>query len=368
MRELFAKLLERERFREVLRCSDQIKTIRVLEYLRVGCVETPPGLACRERAKPKATRPLMLDQSADTKRRGHTTRSRLFPSAPSFRSFNIVVIGLLVSGSGFSTRAQTTTVEVENRILLTPDKTPAQARTEAINGALGEAVRQAVGTQIQAEQSLFRSETPGGLQDRFLSVVQLATAGRAIDWRFIEDRMVGVGTQTYYLVKLAVTVEAETGRPDPGFQVSLRLNDELFFDRGSPQESDEIVATITTTQDAYLTIFGVSDDTVQVLLPNPLVPQNFIPQGTEFEFPSAEWRARGLRLRAVLPPGRSKTEEYMVVVGTRTEVPFGEASGRIEGQIVETVKAMLMDLNRWLVNIPLDQRAIAFAGYEVRKQ
>ncbi len=315
------------------------------------------------------TRPLMQDQSANTNGRLHATRMRLFPLASSLRSFNILLVGLLISGSGFSTGAQTTTVEVENRVLLTLDKTPAQARREAIDGALAEAVRQAVGTQIQAEQSLFRSETPGGLQDRFLSVVQLAAAGRAIDWRFIEDKLVpGVGTQTYYLVKLAVTVEAETGRPDPGFQVSLKLNDELFFYRGNPEQSDEIVATITTTQDAYLTIFGVSDDTVQVLLPNPLVPQNFIPQGAEFEFPSAEWRARGLRLRAVLPPGRSNMEEYIVVVATRTEVPFGEASGRIEGQTVETVRAMLMDLNRWLVNIPLDQRAIAFAGYEVRKQ
>ena len=35
VRELFAKLLERERFREALRFSDQIKTIRMLEYLRV---------------------------------------------------------------------------------------------------------------------------------------------------------------------------------------------------------------------------------------------------------------------------------------------------------------------------------------------
>ena len=64
---------------------------------------------------------------------------------------------------------------------------------------------------------------------------------------------------------------------------------------GPSPTSDEVVALIRTTRDAYLTLFCVTEDSVQVLLPNALVTDNFAGAEKLVEFPPPGWRARSKR-------------------------------------------------------------------------
>jgi hypothetical protein len=116
------------------------------------------------------------------------------------------------------------------------------------------------------------------------------------------------------------------------------------------------VATVRSTRAAHLTIFVIADDSAQRLAPNDYVSSLPVSPGSAVEFPDAEWRARGLRMRATLPTGRAGRRELLMVVATRSPVPPPGA------------RLSVLEVQRWLVRIPLEQRAIAFAPYEVRRR
>lgn len=268
------------------------------------------------------------------------------------------------------TGSRADTVTVTQRVLVAGDVTPAEAKRSAVEQALAEAVRRLTGVRVQAAQLGVGEDRGGHPRDSFLSVVQLDAAGRATDYRVLDERFVSerhaaLGTQLYLELRALVTVERERGATDPGFAVSVSLNDALFFDAGGSLEgNDELVATITTTRDAWLTVFGVTGDSAQLLLPNALMTEHRAPAGAAVELPSRDWRDRGVHFRASLPQGGSARRELLLVVATRTPVAFTPPAQAPDAG----ASFPLLAIQRWLVTIPLDQRAIAFAAYEVRRR
>ena len=268
-------------------------------------------------------------------------------------------------------RAFGDTVTVTQRVLVTGDMTPAEAKRQAVEKALAEAVRRIAGVRVQAAQLGVDEDRGGRTRDSFLSVVQLDAAGRATDYRVIDDRFVterhaALGAQVYYELRALVTVAPEAGAPDPGFSVAVALNDALFFDTGAGLEgNDELIATITPSRDAWLTVFDVTGDSAQLLLPNAVMSDTRAPGGRPFELPSREWRDRGVHFRASLPPQESARRELLVVVATRDRIAFPTEK---PSDAAAASPISLMAIQRWLVTIPLEQRAIAFAMYEVRRR
>jgi hypothetical protein len=263
------------------------------------------------------------------------------------------------------------TVTVTQRVLIAGDLTPAEAKRQAIEKALAEAVRRIAGVRVQSAQLGVDEDRDGRVRDSFLSVVQLDAAGHAIDYRLLDERFASerhptLGTQLYLELRALVTVAREVGSADPGFVVNVSLNDALFFDAGASLEgNDELIATITTSHDAWLTVFGVIGDSAQLLLPNALMTDHRALARMAVELPSREWRDRGVHFRASLPPGEPARRELVVVVATRRPVSFPMPSPRADGN---TSSFSLMSIQRWLVTIPLAERAIAFAAYEVRRK
>jgi len=262
------------------------------------------------------------------------------------------------------------TVTVTQRVLLGGDVTPAEAKRQAVEKALAEAVRRVVGVRVQAAQLGVDEDRGGRTRDSFLSVVQLDAAGRATDYRVIEERYVNerhaaLGAQLYYELRALVTVARENGSVDPSFTVDVSLNDALFFDAGASLEgNDELIATITSSQDAWLTVFDIIGDSAQLLLPNAVMGDVRVSSRRPTELPSRDWRDRGVHFRASLPPEEKARRELLVVIATRRQVPFPTDSAP-DGA---SRPVSLMAIQRWLVAIPLEQRAIAFAAYEVRRR
>jgi hypothetical protein len=263
------------------------------------------------------------------------------------------------------------TVTITERVLVTGDLTPADAKRQALEHALAEAVRRVGGVRVQAAQLGVDEDRGGRTRDSFLSVVQLDAAGRATDYRVLSDRFVteqhaALGAQVYYELRALVTVARETGSVDAGFTVNVVLNDALFFDAGgSLQGNDELVATITPSQDAWLTVFDITGDSAQLLLPNAVMSDARAVGRRPLELPSRDWRDRGVHFRASLSPGETARRELLMVVATRSPVTFPLAPSTDAGA---PAAVPLMAIQRWLVTIPLGQRAIAFAAYEVRRK
>jgi len=263
------------------------------------------------------------------------------------------------------------TVTVTQRVLVAGDLTPGEAKRQAVEKALAEAVRRIAGVRVQAAQLGVDEDRGGRTRDSFLSVVQLDAAGRATDYRVLDERFVterhaALGAQVYYELRALVTVARETGAADPGFSVVVTLNDALFFDTGAGLEgNDELIATIAPSRDAWLTVFDVTGDSAQLLLPNALMSDTRALGGRPFELPSREWRDRGVHFRASLPPQEKSRRELLVVVATRDRVVFPTGKS---ADAAAPPPISLMAIQRWLVTIPLEQRAIAFAAYEVTRK
>lgn len=271
------------------------------------------------------------------------------------------------SGQARAGNADAKTVEVTYRVLLS-QQSLAEARQQAIRRAQAEAVRQVVGTQVQADETSIRQETETTLVERYDQFIRTGAAGRVTDYTVLEEGVEERGQQTYYRVRVRAAVVPETGQPDPGFSVRLALNDQLFFDRGRPAASDEIIATVEATKDAYLTLFSITADTLQVIWPNAIVEEAVAPANAPVQFPPPDLRAQGLRLRAEVPPERQRATERLLVVATKSMIPFRPTPAfDVTDGALKTVQANVQALNRWLVNIPLGQRAIATVAYEVRR-
>lgn len=264
------------------------------------------------------------------------------------------------------------TVTITRRVLVAGDVTPAAAKRQAVEQALAEAVRRLTSVRVQSAQMGVGEDRGGRVRDSFLSVVQLDAAGRATDYRILDERYVSerhpaLGTQLYLELRMVVTVARERGTPDPGFTAAVSLNDALFFDAGGSLEgNDELIATITASRDAWLTVFGVTGDSAQQLLPNALMTDHRVVAGAPFELPSRDLRDRGVHFRASLAPQEQARRELLMVVATRTPIPFAAAAGAPAESSPATFP--LVVIQRWLVSIPLDQRAVAFAAYEVRRR
>ena len=259
-------------------------------------------------------------------------------------------------------RQRTDTVTVEQRVLLSPDLTPAEARRRALEHALADAVRQVAGVRVQSNELSVLDERGSAIRNGYSSVVQLDAAARATDYRVLEEEWVSVrhpeiGPQLYLRTRTLVVVERERGVPDPAFSVDVTLNASLFTTRtGQASESDEVIAVVHASRDAFLTLFVIADDSAERVFPNSYVPSVSVQADRRIEIPDADWRARGVRLRASLPEGRAARRELFMVVATRQAIPPPRPT-----------RLSIMSVQRWLVQIPADQRAVGFASYEIRR-
>lgn len=248
------------------------------------------------------------------------------------------------------------------------DKTPNEAHDKALSRAQAEAIRKAIGTQVQAEQRSSRIESGDEVVSQFSEVVRTGASGRVVDYELLETNRIERGGRLFYRVRIRASVEPATGRPDPGFKLDMRLTDKdrTFVARETREESDEVIAEIEATEDAYLTLFSVTSDTLQVIWPNSLSRDTFVEKGKKVEFPPQDLQAQGIHLRVDIPEGRSRVRERLVAVATKQKVPFQKVPEYdLKNGSLATARSGLESLNRWLVEIPLGQRAMATVSYDV---
>lgn len=271
----------------------------------------------------------------------------------------LVAVGATTAGAQ-GARGATDTVTVEYRALMTPEATQQDVRRRAIEGALAESVRRVAGVQLQSGTLLTKEERQGVVRDDFVSVVQLDARGRVVDYQVLDEEWVTsrhpeLGAQVYFRVRVRAAVAREVGDADASFRVSIVLNSPALVVRSArATENDEMILSVTSSHDAALTLVSVADDSVTVLFPNEYVTEALVRAGEPITLPTDEWRRRGLRLRAYLPEGRSSRREVVMAIAVRGSTPS------FRGMSV-------LELQRWLVAIPLGQRAVASAIVEVRR-
>ncbi|MDX2193506.1 MAG: DUF4384 domain-containing protein [Gemmatimonadales bacterium] len=266
--------------------------------------------------------------------------------------------------------AQERRLEKSYRVPLTGELSLRGAFELARDGALRDAVEEVVGVHVAGVSSRSVEESPRELADYFRQFVVSSAAGRVLRYEVLDSGVVREGGgalgQSYFHVRLVADVLPDVGRADPGFRVELKLDRDVYHADPPPGRGDEMVASYRASAPANVTLFGIADDSVQVLLPNAYETRNRAAANLWYEFPDRIWRDRSVRLRAELPPGRSRRIEVYLAVATKREVPFLGELRRGEASRVPVVTAALADLQRWLAMIPMDERSVAVSSVEVR--
>jgi hypothetical protein len=272
------------------------------------------------------------------------------------------------------------TVTTSGVAYLTSEVTFGEAERRALEDAFSKAISEVAGVNVQSEIYGSKAEIVASNpnENEFLEVFTVinrsVSYGRVIGHRILEKKtetteLAGGGVIPVVRVRVECEVARDEGKPDPSFRLDLNLNGEVFYDRGGELKgNDEVVVSLECSQDAYVTIFGVTNDTVYVLLPNQVTKKNEVKKGALFVFPSEELRSQAFRLRVSLPRGKARATEMVLAVATKDPVEF--KGGRVVGGmgVVPTYVAALTEMNNWLSQIPPDRRTEAHKVYEVRRR
>jgi uncharacterized protein DUF4384 len=238
-----------------------------------------------------------------------------------------------------------------------------EARKLAIDNARREAVEKVVGVDLLSETMVINYNVSG-------DVIRAIPHGRVIgieilneDIDLIPAEKKGDAPFLAYKVKIRANVAKEFGRTDSFFRLEARANRTVF------KEGDLIEIKITPSKDCYLSIFNVlEDEKVIILFPNRFNQNNFVKANTSFVFPDDNDRKKGITLEAFLDEGQEKADEMFHVLALKEPLFFNTAKFK-EGifGIYDGQSALVNDLVKNIVGIPLSHRAEKFIQYRITK-
>ncbi len=257
-------------------------------------------------------------------------------------------------------RAETRVVEVSASVVGI-DRTPEQARRQALERAREEAVAQATGIRVAAQQIRMRSELDGASSDAFSFLVQTSTEGRIVKEQ-VTYRTRLDGETPVYEAFLVAEVALEEGVRDPGFTLEVTT----LPDTNVYRDGELLAVEVTASRPCYVTLIRVgADGSLDVLFPNRFRPPHPIDAGTAVRIPSESDR---FAIRARLAEGRELEHERLLAVATLDPIVFD--LDRTEGNELAadgSAGTSLTALNRWLLQIPVARRAESLWEYEIRR-
>jgi len=284
----------------------------------------------------------------------------------------IIFISLMcLSFNSILTAQKTTWVKVSSSCLAV-QITPDEAKQKALELARAEAIKQAVGLKITEET--FRGVTEAlknGEVSEFRDVFNRFNLSSSFGKIIEEEKRYTVemdGEYPRYICHLRAKVVEEHGAPDPNFKAEIVLDRNSFLDRGTSKR-EEVKFKLWASQNCYLYLFNImSVDSVQLILPNKHISNTYFDRNKteqDFEKQIISW---GLKFWAGLSPGKSHAVEGLLLIALKEKVEFNSPNFSPDGSnIIPTYRAAITDIMSWLVAIPLDKRAEAFATFEIRK-
>jgi hypothetical protein len=236
-----------------------------------------------------------------------------------------------------------------------------EARKNAIANARREAVEKVVGVDILSETMVINYNVSG-------DVIRTIPHGKVIGQEIIREEIElipsknkGEAPYLAYKVKMRARVVKEKGKTDVFFRLEAELNRTVF------REGDPMEVRVTPSKDCYLSIFNLlEDETAIILFPNRFRQNNFVKANVTFTFPDDTDRKKGISLEAFLGAGKEKADEIIHILALKEPLHFNTARFQ-EGiyGVYDGRSAMVSDLVKDIVGIPLSDRAEKFIQYRI---
>ena len=232
-----------------------------------------------------------------------------------------------------------------------------------------EAVSKKVPTSVEVT-SLFTDvmgETDGGIYEQTIwsGFFKSTVSGVITNQSEISNSLEDLGADRGYELAMAYRfyVEPVQGQRDPGFYVDVTLENNML------KQGDELAFSVKPSKDCYLYVFNLmADHNVLLMYPNDYMSENFIEAGAVVQIPDPAIR-RHIKFVVGTMPGEELTTESAYIVCTREPVRLVDELPRI-GTKMRTFSGQsqsFIKLQRWLTNIPLNQRVEKNLIYHVSK-
>lgn len=251
--------------------------------------------------------------------------------------------------------------------------TPEEAKYKALELARADAIQKVVGVAITEGVLRYQTETTlNNSNDYFESFTKFAnqnTSGIITQEKISFAGVDNSDNLLSYRVEIDALVESDVGTPDPGFEVDILMEKQVYLFRGNSRDSDPLEFKIWASKDCFIYIFSLSaNDSVQLLIPNYYMQNNKYIAGSTEQGYEKDAKKADLKFNVSLTLGVDRAYEALYVVASKHKVdPQSlEKSSLFQNKVTGTLLA-LSELNQWLVKIPANQRTQNMAKYEIRK-
>lgn len=222
--------------------------------------------------------------------------------------------------------------------LFGPEMSEEEACSMAEKKAREDALKKVTGEKLSSEDLMVCSEQSKEASCDLNSITWSTIEG---DIKGVRNKTVttqdGVSGYRVCTVELEADVGIARGKPDPGFDMTVRLNERTF------RSGDKLIVSISPSQPMYISVFQwlpyeKGDDQVLRIFPNALDPKNhFESNGT---VPTKEGQAAYdmvLEFPKGHPPKRRLVDEYLMIVGTKDKIPFRDSYrlDEFKGRLIE---------------------------------
>lgn len=240
---------------------------------------------------------------------------------------------------------------------------PEEARSRAIRKARLEAIEKLCGVNIQSA-SLVKDFILSGDFVSSASYGQISAEKILREEVVIQQEQINKPPTLVYQVEMEISVQCESGQPDPTFRLDVRTNKKTFV------SGEEVILKLQSTSDCYLTILNyTADDKVSIIMPSSAFPDNFLPAQQLIEIPSQPQRLQGIHLRMHPIGDQEKSSEIIQVIATKKRIDFLENLEIKEDFSGGLNLSIAMDkLLRWITSIPVQQRTQETVIIEVHQQ
>lgn len=256
-------------------------------------------------------------------------------------------------------------VEVVAQVIASNDESPASARNRALIVARRAAVQEVAGVAVTSGTVSFLSLRAGETSELAQMLGFTRSEAVIVDERPGPERIEPIQGGYRLEVSLQARVLDRRAEADPGFRIEIDLGGERFL------HGDLLTLSVRSTRDVRLIAVNVTDEGAVVLLPNRFLSEVVVDADQRLVFPGPDLAARGVVLRAQVPPGERRVLETLLVIAVRADrrVRAWESAGvsQADFRVEEGGEAvrMLGDILAPLADLPPKDWTMAQVAYEV---
>jgi hypothetical protein len=235
----------------------------------------------------------------------------------------------------------------------------AKLRQQALTQARVKALEQA-GVSIQSTAVSVKSESGRNYVDMYSAFAQSSARGIIVEEKIVNvtDSLISEKGGTFVMINVSLDarIEVPEGKPDYNFTVDLKTSKEFYY------EGDHLQLSVQSSQNGYLCLFQIKNDTCFILHPHPRLPvtrNNLVNAKTTVDIPP---KSEPYSFELNLEGGDGKTAtEFIVAVVTKDDFPIGGSQNSKE-------YFSMQQYSSWLLSIPLDRRTSASAMVNIVKR